>query len=231
MSQLVDSLRELGYAQTTLTDLFQGHFSTELVGLRSFARNFAQSETVQRANECFDKGINRGELKEFLCKFRPQALNPITDPRPDDLVWWFGKQRPVTEPICHALGKTKIYYWWSDLWYVMPNGVSRQRAWSQSWHRDPEADTVVKVMLYVTDVDAASGPLQYVQRSHAGKYVDLCLPKRYPDRDIAPLIDPADIVTFECKADTVVFVNTSGLHRGGYTISKPRLSGVWTYVA
>lgn len=230
MSQLVDSLRELGYARTTCVDLF-GNDCGELTELWRLARQFSTSREVEEAKEQFNQRIKRGDLKEFLVKFRPKALNPITDPRPNDIVWWFGKQPAIINPIGQALGKEKIMYWWSDLWYIVPNGATRERTWSQSWHRDPESDTVVKVMVYFDDVDSDSGPLQYVQRSHAGKYADLCPPQRYPDRDITPLIDPMDVVTFECRAGTVVFVNTSGLHRGGYTSSKPRLSGVWTYVA
>ena len=51
-----------------------------------------------------------------------------------------------------------------DLWYTPPTAVEDRRA-SQRWHRDSNDRHLVKVFLYLPDVDAEAGPFEYVPGS------------------------------------------------------------------
>ena len=225
---LVDSLKKDGYAQTSLDELFGVPHPSNVSQLVSFASQFSESEKVKDAEAKFHRGENRGELKEFLAKYRDKRAcegGQITG----DLVGTFGMDVKLLTVIANA-AQRRMFYIMSDVWYVVPKSEVRQRSWSQNWHRDPEGECVIKVMLYFRDVDDDSGPFEYVRGSHLGSYLDLVPYKSYPKSDIDSLIDPADKVKFCVPAGTLLFVNTTGLHRGGYTKSKARLSGVWTYV-
>jgi hypothetical protein len=123
-----------------------------------------------------------------------------------------------------------------DQWYTIPLEGTRERFASQQWHRDPEDRHVVKVFLYFSDVDEESGPFEYVRRSAPGKKYGHLWPweqreDRYPPPDeLERAIDPADQVRATGPVGTVVICDTSGFHRGGYALSKPRILETHTYV-
>lgn len=106
---------------------------------------------------------------------------------------------------------------------------------SQRWHRDPGVGKICKVFLYLTDVDESSGPFMYVPKSQPGGELKKLLPHRYfgngsfYPRDGAVETELkkrglANAVKI-CKgrAGTIIFCNTTGLHKGGYATSKERL--------
>ena len=55
-----------------------------------------------------------------------------------------------------------------DLWYSLPVGESAERKASQIWHRDFDDSHLLKVFLYLSDVDERSGPFEYVPGSQPG---------------------------------------------------------------
>ena len=73
------------------------------------------------------------------------------------------------------------------LW--LPDSETKPREWSQSWHRDPEADRLMKVFLFLEDVTDDAGPLEFVAGSHNGGDRDLCPLRLYPSADIDQLIE------------------------------------------
>ena len=100
---------------------------------------------------------------------------------------------------------------------------------SQRWHRDPEDKIVVKMFLYLNDVDEKTGPFMYVRGSHhLGKYKNL-FPTAPPAGSYPPLgsveekISKGDINIKTGRAGTIIFCETSGLHKGGYATEKERL--------
>lgn len=116
-------------------------------------------------------------------------------------------------------------------WYFFPRPYERKRVWSESWHRDPEGPTLLKVFYHPEAVDAESGPMQYIPASRVGGPLEsLCPPGVYPTCDIDALVHPSQIVTCEVPARSLVIVNSANLHRGGFTKSKGRLSATWCYL-
>ncbi len=101
---------------------------------------------------------------------------------------------------------------------------------SQRWHADPDDRRMVKVFLYLSDVDGSAGPFTYIERSHSrGKWRKLFphAPKvksRHPDPAfIARTIPPEDIFLATGRAGTIIFCDTSGVHRGGYATTCHRI--------
>jgi len=128
---------------------------------------------------------------------------------------------------------TKLHY--ADVWYTIPSSEERPATFSQRWHRDPEDKQMVKVFLYFSDVDESAGPLQYVAESSRsrGVYRHVWSNRfdRYPpEQEFAARFPPSQRVTCTAAAGTFVFCDTSGFHRGGYAIGRPRIMAAWTYV-
>ena len=53
-----------------------------------------------------------------------------------------------------------------DVWYSVPQPATGERISSQRWHRDYNDKHLLKVFLYLVDVDESMGPFQYVAGSH-----------------------------------------------------------------
>lgn len=100
---------------------------------------------------------------------------------------------------------------------------------SQRWHRDPEDKKMCKIFLYMTDVDDKSGPFIYTLNSQfGGKYGHL-FPQNPPrgnlpqEEEINRLIPKHKIKPFIGKVGTLIFCDTVGIHRGGYSEEKQRI--------
>lgn len=188
--------------------------------LETLAEDFASSQRVREEAACFASGGQRQAPKQWMIKYQDRQEFTPTHPL-------YHAGIDLLPVVASVLGPCR--YISADLWYVVPNALSRARALSQNWHRDPEADSVIKVMLFIREVDEESGPFEYVAGSHKA-YYDACPPKSYLQPSGFAKLAGAPLMAIKCPAGTLAFVNTSGLHRGGYTKSKPRLSCVWTYV-
>lgn len=111
---------------------------------------------------------------------------------------------------------------------------------SQRWHRDPSLgdERMVKVFLYLNDVtDIGTGPFMYVKGSgRTGRWGNMWRPSQpngmYPPDGAVEASDcKADITPCFGRAGTLVFCDTTGLHKGGYSTTKERLMATLFYVS
>ena len=122
-----------------------------------------------------------------------------------------------------------------DVWYSVPQPAAAERISSQRWHRDYNDKHLLKVFLYLVDVDESMGPFQYVAGSQpGGPYADAWawqpLGQNYPTEEELEARVPATAVqTFTGPAGTLVFCNTAGFHRGGFSTTNPRVLATATY--
>ena len=122
---------------------------------------------------------------------------------------------------------TKFYYFTLNITTPVPDGASAVQ--SQKWHRDPEDKKLCKVFLYLSDVDETAGPFIYVKGSHhGGRWRALfpqCPPRGSlpPEQGVEKMIPQNNWHTGIGTAGTVIFCDTSGLHRGGYATGKDRI--------
>ena len=127
---------------------------------------------------------------------------------------------------------SKLQY--SDFWYSIPVPQDSARVHSQRWHRDYDDRYLLKAFLYLVDVDAETGPFEFVSGSARGELADF-----YPWYPLSPAfpkegefertVPESSVRTFTAPAGTLVLGNTSGFHRGGFATAKPRVLAAATY--
>src|SRR6266536_3279357 len=122
-----------------------------------------------------------------------------------------------------------------DNWYTIPDPSAGDRIESQRLHRDHWDNHIVKVFVYFSDVDENAGTFEYVRDSPAGhRYGELWpwVPEGiYPPEDeFEDTVATEDCLTITGPAGTIIFCDTSGLHRGGAASSEPRILSYHTYV-
>jgi phytanoyl-CoA dioxygenase PhyH len=125
----------------------------------------------------------------------------------------------------------------ADQWYSPPLGSEADRVGSMRWHRDYNDQHLVKVFVYLCDVDEATGPLEYVPGSARGgrwanEWAWQPLSELYPSQAEFERRIPASAVrTLTGSEGSMIFCNTSGFHRGGYVTEKTRELWVFHYVS
>ena len=111
---------------------------------------------------------------------------------------------------------------------TMPVGADAKPERSQLWHRDPEDKKMCKVFLYLSDVDETAGPFTYITESQYGGRWRRKFPPRFPRGYYPPAgavektIPSQYFKVCTARAGTIIFCDTSGLHRGGYATQKTR---------
>jgi hypothetical protein len=126
-----------------------------------------------------------------------------------------------------------------DLWYNLPVQSHEAAVSSEAWHRDHEDRHVIKVFVYLTDIDANMGPITFLEGTqYQGTYGDLFPAKpaqgAYPDSDkLAEQVLRLGITIHESTGvgGSVVIADTSGLHKGGRTETDPRIVLVGFYTS
>ncbi|MCB9959725.1 MAG: hypothetical protein H6843_14105 [Rhodospirillaceae bacterium] len=110
------------------------------------------------------------------------------------------------------------------------------RKGSQLWHRDRTDTNILKVFAYYTDVDQGTGALEYVpnslpKNSKWAEKIPLAENTSYPPQElVANLVPKSEIVHCEGRAGSLLFVDTAGLHRGGYATTGERITSQITYL-
>jgi hypothetical protein len=122
-----------------------------------------------------------------------------------------------------------------DLWYTVPQPEESERVASQLWHFDFDDKHLLKAFLYLEDVDAGTGPFEYVAGSQPGGQYHEVRPwkpmdyGRVPEEEVKAKVPESAVRTFTAQRGTLIFCNTSGLHRGGFAKSNPRVLATATY--
>src|SRR5438552_2314613 len=223
---VLDQLRPEGYATIPFSEL-----APELWGEleQEAARFVAETETeLAREKEGSESALRRREGKEFLVrKYAYDVELSLDDP-------WLrlGLNTRMLDIANAYLGMwAKLEY--VDVWYTPPLEDPERRS-SQRWHRDFNDRHLLKAFLYLVDVDEETGPLEYVPGSAPGGKLDDLWPWRplgdnYPPEDELAAKTAERAVSFIAPKGTIIFCNTSGFHRGGFAVGKPRVLATVTY--
>jgi hypothetical protein len=123
-----------------------------------------------------------------------------------------------------------------DFWLNIPNSDS-EKIGSQNWHKDYEDKSLLKVFIYLEDVTTLNGPFSFVKGSHEhpSKKIPKKLTRNFPDGivvdedTILKYFSQSDIIKFTGKKNTVIIVDTSGLHKGGFIEIGYRYLFTFTY--
>lgn len=206
--RVLRDLQRDGIARTNLEEMFQGTETLKM--LRAFA---AEAKTsTGRPNR----------KKRFLFDYWPQGEtldlnNPFLSLALDDA--------PLQIANAYLELRTKLNY--IHLADTLPESTD-EAIDSQRWHRDPEEQRLCKMFVYLTDVDEGAGPFFYVRGSTRGGTYGKLFPQQRPygaypgDGRVESAVSASDIMTMTGPAGTVIFCDTSGLHKGGHATKRIR---------
>ena len=223
---ILSDVREQGYSLRSFQDVIPdaSHWA-DLVEQRD---GFVASTEADLAAGGEHVRVRPG--KEFVVRLQSYGV----ELGPDDP--WF---RVVSSRRLLDLANAYLEMWakleYVDVWYSVPQPESGQRISSQRWHRDYNDKHLLKVFLYLVDVDENMGPFQYVAGSQpGGPYADAWgwepLGQDYPTEEELEARVPREAVkTFTGPAGTFLFCNTAGFHRGGFSTTAPRVLATATY--
>jgi hypothetical protein len=229
--RVLETMRQDGIALVPFEELFGDEQLWEALqaDIAGFARhtedNLAELQAKQKKKSYL--------IRRFLKSGTPFGL--------DDRWLGFGLSNRMLDIVNSYRGELT---WMIDVdnWYTIPDPEAEDRIASQRWHRDPWDNHIVKVFTYFSDVDEEAGPFEYLRGSPAGGRNAHLWPWEgdevfeahglYPPQDEFESTAPAeDVLTATGPAGTMVFADTSGFHRGGWTRSKPRILSYCSYVS
>jgi hypothetical protein len=176
------------------------------------------------------EGVRVREGKEFVVRLHSYGVDVgLDDP-------WFraaSSRRMLDVANAYLSMWSKLEY--VDVWYSVPQPASAERVSSQRWHRDYNDKHLLKAFLYLVDVDEKMGPFQYIPGSQpGGPYADAWpwtpLGQNYPtEEELEARIPSSAAHAFVAPKGTLIFCNTAGFHRGGFSTTEPRVLATATY--
>lgn len=119
-------------------------------------------------------------------------------------------------------------------WLNFPTDEPAQA--SQMWHRDPVDLKLIKVFIYLVDVDEDRGPFTFIPKTHpfgaySGKVPAHKDRKRVQDDEMNRVFPPETHLVCTGPANTMILVDTVGYHRGGKSRSGNRILLTFTYTS
>lgn len=116
------------------------------------------------------------------------------------------------------------------------DGAARE---SQLWHYDREDNYILKVFLYLKDVDEGTGPFTYAPQTHPkgalyGREPEFFMEKnirRTTDAQMAAIVSSDKWIKAVGKKGTIVFADTRGYHKGGEARTSDRLMFTCMYTS
>ncbi len=224
--RVLGDVEKSGFSVVSFQDLFAdaAHWS-ELEAMRD---RFVTETEADLAKGGEHVRVRAG--KEFVVRLHSYGVElGLDDP-------WF---RAVASHRLLDLANTYLGMWskleYVDVWYSVPQPAEAQRISSQRWHRDYNDKHLLKVFLYLVDVDEEMGPFQYVPGSQPGGPYAHAWPwqplgQNYPtEEELEALIPASSIKAFTAPKGTLIFCNTAGFHRGGFSTTDPRVLATATY--
>lgn len=190
---------------------------------------FVASAAVRKATDAFDASSSG---KAYILRQHPDVPTRLT--LADPLLRLAIHQNVIDVVTAYCAMWMRLHY--VDSWYTIPLATSRPRVASQNWHRDYEDRRLVKVWLYFSDVADDSGAMEYIpgSRRDNGSYGHLWR-RRFelypPAEEVDAKIPAANRVSCVGPRGTMVFCDTTGLHRGGYATRGVRLFSTWTFIS
>ncbi len=216
--KIVNDLMKNGIAISNLNNIFP---EREMINkLLEAAENCTEKPHLSQSKPFLRYSLGRGSMIDLSNPLNQLSLEPR-----------------ILEIINSYLGIcTKLRYFeltTSNL--IDKNDVS---IGSQRWHRDPTLYGLCKMFVYLSDVDENSGPFTYIVQSHSKGKLNKVFPQRQfgrhgfypPDGAVEKKIPQRNILPCIGKKGTVIFCDTTGLHKGGFSFSKERTMYSSTYV-
>ena len=223
---IVTEVESQGYSQLAFPDLIPEDSSWQ--ALEAMRDRFVAETEADLAKGGEHVRVREG--KEFVVRLHSYGVElGLDDP-------WFAacaSRRMLDVANAYLRMWSKLEY--VDVWYSVPQPKDASRVSSQLWHRDYNDKHLLKAFLYLVDVDEEMGPFQYIPGSQpGGPYADAWpwrpLGDNYPtEGELERRIPASAVKAFVGPKASLVFCNTSGFHRGGFSTTAPRVLATATY--
>lgn len=203
--RILRELDETGIAVTRLEEFFPDEPKLkELLEAKPPSGGLASSEK--------DETKTKKTFLRFLWEVRPKLefQNPFLR---------LALERKVLD-VVNSYFKMFSRFYFFTLNITRPVARGSEETASQRWHRDPEDKKIVKIFLYLSDVDENSGPFIYVPYSTT-KFAHISPQK--PPRGSYPKEMNLPYQIYTGQAGTLIFCDTTGLHKGGHALSRERI--------
>ena len=181
-----------------------------------------------RASASDEEAIGK---KTFLLEYLGQK--PVLDP--ESAYATIAVRTPLLQIANAYLGMyTRLRYY--NVWHTFATR-SKPRE-SQLWHRDREDLYIMKVFIYLKDVDLGAGPFTYAPGTHRkgsvrqepGYFLEGKV-KRTDDSQMAAVVPENRWKIATGSAGTIVFADTHGYHRGGLARTSDRVMYTCMYTS
>ncbi len=229
--RIVTDVDTRGYTVLPFSDLVDAETSS---AVESHGDRFAQETEAALEREKRGEGhteLRRRAGKEFLV--RAHSFDDVELSADDPWLAACISTRMFDVASGYLRLWPKLSY--ADLWYSLPQPEATERVASQLWHRDFDDKHLLKAFLYLRDIDEGAGPFEYIPESQPGGRFEGVSPwrpmgnGRVPEDEVARAIPADQVRTFVARRGTIIFCNTSGLHRGGFATERPRILATATY--
>ena len=188
---------------------------------------------VLRLQDCLKDRIAAARLEAAATAeigkktFQLQYLGGAPALDPQSVCARFGLQPSILQIANAYFGMlTRMRYY--NIWHNFASQTSPRE--SQLWHRDREDLYILKVFVYLSEVDAGAGPFTYAPGTHRKGRVrqepeyslegDI---RRSNDAQMAAIVPPDHWVTCRGGSGTIVFADTRGYHKGGLARERERI--------
>jgi hypothetical protein len=223
--RIVSEVDDQGFSLVPFGDLFSGDLWSEI---ETQGETFIHETEADLAAGGENVRVRQG--KEFVVRLHSYGVDlGLDDP-------WFracASHRMLDIANAYLRMWSKLEY--VDEWYSVPQPARAERISSQRWHRDFNDKHLLKAFLHLVDVDEGMGPFQYVAGSQpGGPYADAWawrpLGQNYPtEEELEQRIPASAVRTFTGPKASLLFCNTCGFHRGGFSTTDPRVLATVTY--
>lgn len=124
-----------------------------------------------------------------------------------------------------------------NVWYTAAStGASRE---SQLWHFDREDNYILKVFLYLDDVDEGAGPFTYAPGTHRSGSHSSIQPEFIMEGNVRRTTDEQMVKVYPREnwkvgtgsKGTIIFADTRGYHKGGEARNKDRMMFTCMYTS
>jgi phytanoyl-CoA dioxygenase PhyH len=150
---------------------------------------------------------------------------PVLDP--SVIYARFALQKPILEIANAYFG---MYTWlrYYNIWHTFATQTPARE--SQLWHRDREDYFILKVFVYLSDVDDGAGPFTYAAGSHRkgrlrrepSSFMEEQV-SRSTDQQMAEAVPTEKWIKGVGSKGTIIFADTRGYHKGGLARERDRI--------
>jgi hypothetical protein len=168
-------------------------------------------------------------------KFVLQLLGEQPLFEPESIYARFALQPPVLKIANAYFGMyTRLRYY--DVWHTLTTKTAARE--SQLWHRDREDHLILKVFVYLSDVDEGAGPFTYAAGTHRkgrlrrepAHHLEGHV-RRTSDEQMAEVLPPEHWIKGVGSKGTIIFADTRGFHKGGLARDHDRLMYVCMFTS